>query len=114
MAIFTVQQCEADKTFIESAIGLVTKTHTGEQTAATVVGNKKYIVAGSVYPTNDESAIGIVFETVDMTDDEKRPISVITAGRIYENRLTDSVDESAKTALQASGIVFLNASESEF
>ena len=35
-------------------------------------------------PTNNASAKGIVFEDVDITDDEKKPISVIIAGRVIK------------------------------
>lgn len=114
MAIYTVEQCVADKAFIASEVGLVTKTYTGEQTNATAQGNKKYIVGGSVYPSNGTGAKGIVFETVDMTDDEKRTISVITAGHIYENRLAATLDSTAKTELEAIGITFLTAPEAEY
>ena len=53
-----------------------------------------------------------------MTDDEKRPISVIVAGRVFENRLPVAVDSTAKTELQELdkpfGIAFLTEPEVEF
>lgn len=49
----------------------------------------------------------IVFEDVDMTDDTKRPISVIVSGRVLEKRLPVTVDTTAKTELEKSGIVFV-------
>lgn len=57
---------------------------------------------------------GLVFEDVDMTDDEKRPISVIVAGRVLEDRLPATVDTTAKTELQALGIVFVEETEVVF
>ena len=49
-----------------------------------------------------------------MTDDEKRPISVIVAGRVLEDRLPATVDTTAKTELQALGIVFVEETEVVF
>ena len=43
----------------------------------------------------------------DMTDDTKRPISVIVAGRVLEKRLPVTVDTTAKTELEKAGIVFV-------
>lgn len=114
MAFSKIIQYGNDKNFLESETGLVLKTFTGEQTNATAEVGRKYIKGGSVFPTNKTGAKGIVYESVDMTDDEKRPISVIVAGRVYENRLPVSVDETAKTELAAQGIVFVTAPETEF
>ena len=55
-----------------------------------------------------------MFEDVDITDDAKRPISVIVAGRVLEKRLPVTVDSTAKTELQASGIVFVDTEDPEF
>lgn len=114
MAFMYTESYESDKSFIASEIGLVTDTFNGEQSKAVAVDGKKYIKAGTVYPTNGAGAKGIVFETVDMTYDANRPISLITGGRIYENRLTDTLDATAKTELQAMGIVFLTAPEATY
>ena len=81
---------------------------------ATTVDNKKLIYAGTAFPSNDSKATGIVFETVDMTDDAKRPASVIKAGRIYGNRLKTPLSSEAKTALEKKGFVILDAPECEF
>lgn len=62
--------------------------------------------SGTVVPTNNASAKGIVFEDVDITDDEKKPISVIIAGRVIKANLPVAVDTNAETALKASGIYF--------
>lgn len=112
MAFNKVTQYEPDVNFLESEVGLVLKTHMFEQTNATTVDGRKIIKAGTPYPKNDSSAIGIVFVTEDMTDDAKRPGSVMEAGRVYEDRVT--VAEAAKTALKAKGIVFVAADEPSF
>lgn len=112
MAFNKVTSYEADINFLESEIGLITKTYTFDQSKATTVDGRKLIKAGTPYPTNDASAIGIVFVTEDMTDDAKRPGSVMVAGRVYAERV--SVSSNAKTALEAKGIVFVTADEPSF
>lgn len=107
MAFMKTEQYESTPNILESEVGLVLKTYTADQTNAETVGNKKIIKAGSVYPTNSTGTLGIVFEDVDMTDDTKRPISVIVAGRVLEKRLPVTVDTTAKTELEKSGIVFV-------
>ena len=47
-----------------------------------------------------------MFEDVDITDDEKKPISVIIAGRVIKENLPVTVDSGAETALKANGIYF--------
>lgn len=114
MAFMKVEQGYTLPNFLESAVGLVQKTEMVTQAMAETVGSKKLIYGGTAFPANDATATGIVFETVDMTDDEKRPASVITAGRIYTNRLKATLAAEAKSALEASGFVFLDAPEAEF
>ena len=89
-----------------SEVGLVLKTFEGTKAMATTVDDKKIIKAGTVVPTNDSSAKGIVFEDVDITDDDKKPISVIVAGRVIKENLPVTVDSDAETALKANGIYF--------
>lgn len=68
------------------------------------VGTAKYVAMGRVYPKNDDTAIGIVYEDVDVSNGEAAG-SVVTRGVVYEDRLADTIDESAKTAL--TGIQFI-------
>lgn len=63
------------------------------------VGDGKYMPAGTIYPSNDGNAIGIVYEDVDVTLGNM-PGSVVTEGVVYENKLPEIVAESAKTALK--------------
>lgn len=114
MAYMKVIQGETLPNFLESAVGLVQKTEMLTQAMAITVDTKKLVYGGTVFPANDNSATGIVFETVDMTDDAKRPASVIKAGRIYGNRLKTTLSAAAKTALEAKGFVILDAPEVEF
>lgn len=114
MAFMKIKQYESTPNILESEVGLVLKTYTADQTNAVTVNDRKIIKAGSVYPTNATGAKGLVFEDVDMTDDAKRPISVIVAGRVLEDRLPVTVDTTAKTELQALGIVFVEETENVF
>ena len=114
MAFMKNKQYESTPNILESEVGLVLKTYTADQTKAETVNDKKIIKAGSVYPDNKTGAIGIVFEDVDMTDDAKRPISVIVAGRVLEKRLPKPVDGTAKTELQGKGIVFVTTEDPVF
>ena len=64
----------------------------------------KYIPMGTIYPANDGTAIGIVYEDVDVTSGDKAG-SVVTKGTVYENRI--EIAEAAKTALEALGFQFV-------
>lgn len=114
MAFMKVEKGYSLPNFLESAVGLVQKTAEVTQSMAKQVDDKKLIYGGTVYPANDGTATGIVFETVDMTYDAKRPASVITGGRIYANRLKVAINSNAKTALVAKGFVFLDAPDAKF
>lgn len=114
MAFMKTKQYESTPNILESEVGLVLKTYTADATNAAAVNDKKIIKAGSVYPTNETGAKGIVFEDVDMTDDAKRPISVIVAGRVLEKRLPVTVNETAKTELTAQGIIFVTTTDPVF
>lgn len=61
------------------------------------------IPAGSFYPKNDASAIGLTISDVDVSKGEQ-PIGVIVEGYILEERLPEQPTPEAKAAL--SGIKF--------
>lgn len=106
MAFMKTEKLYASNNILASEVGLVLKTKEGAQAMATKEEGHLIIKAGTVFPANDGTAEGLVFEDVDITDDKKRPISVIIAGRVIEDRLPVEVAEGAKTALVASGIHF--------
>ena len=66
----------------------------------------KYVPAGAIYPANDATAIGIVYEDVDVTTGDM-PGSVVTKGIVYEDRLPVELASAAKTALQGLGFKFV-------
>ena len=65
----------------------------------------KTVKGGTIYPSNDAKAKGIIFENVDVTHGE-RAASLIVGGRIYGSRLHTAPQSAAKTALAARGIIF--------
>lgn len=82
------------------------KTRTISQTGATDVDGRKYVKAGTIFPSNDENAEGIVYEDVDVTTGAM-PGSVVLSGVVYEDRLPVKIAEGAKTALIAKGFKFI-------
>lgn len=65
-----------------------------------------YVKMGTVYPANNNTAIGILYEDVDVTTGNM-PGSVVTKGTVYEDRLPQALDAAAKTALVAAGFKFI-------
>lgn len=106
MAFMKTEKLYSGNNILASEIGLVQKTRQGTQAMATEEDGYLIIKAGTVFPANDATAEGVVFEDVDMTNDEKRPISVIVAGRVIEDRLPVELADEAKTALAANGLFF--------
>ena len=98
----------ADKkiNFLDSAEGLVLKSCTVPQSMGVDDGyGNKTVKAGTIFPANDATAKGILFESVDVTDGEHEG-SLLVAGRIIETRLPEELSEEAKTALETLGIGF--------
>lgn len=88
---------------------IVRETYQMKQTdAKTAENGGKYIPAGTVYPANDGTAIGIVYQDVDVTAGDM-PGSVVTYGMVYADRLPVSISSNAKTALEKKGFVFVTS-----
>lgn len=58
----------------------------------------KYVPAGAVIPSNNSSAVGILYEDVDVTTGAM-PGSIVTAGIIYGDRLPAALDSDAASAM---------------
>lgn len=82
--------------FLESEVGLVVKTREIPQTMGETDGDRKIVKAGKPFPANDSTAVGIVFQDVDVTDGNKAG-PVMVAGRVVAQRLT--VADAAVTAM---------------
>lgn len=112
MAYVNIKKVQGAKiNILGSEIGLILKTVqvTAEGVQANADG-EKIVPAGTVYPANNATAKGIIFEDVDVTDGD-RIASLIVAGRVLQNRLPVTVAAAAKTPLAASGIVLVDEPE---
>lgn len=78
------------------------KTRQIAQTDATTVNGRKYVKAGTVYPANDATAVGIVYEDVDVTTGDM-PGSVVLKGVVYEDRLPEAVDTYSSATVPSGG-----------
>lgn len=71
----------------------------GEDHAQVVTrGRRKIVPMGAVVPANDGTAKGILYEDIDVTDGDAL-CSIVTIGKIYEDRLPEALADDAKTAL---------------
>lgn len=77
------------------------------QSAATTVGTAKVVKAGTVYPSNDGNAVGIVYEDVDVTSGNM-PGSLVIEGTVYEDRLPAAIESAAESAM--TGITVITTS----
>ncbi|MTI56149.1 hypothetical protein [Geosporobacter ferrireducens] len=60
---------------------------------------RKIVPSGTIYPANDETAIGILFTDVDVTEGPQ-PGSVLVEAWILEDRLPVAPTADAKTAMK--------------
>lgn len=73
-------------------------------------GANKYVPAGKVYPANDATAIGVVYEPVDVTNGNM-PGSVVTKGVINADNLPEELNANSTDALKAAGFKIVVGSE---
>ncbi len=64
----------------------------------------KYVPAGAVIPANDGTAVGILYENIDVTSGDM-PGSVVTRGAVYTDRLPLAPESAATSAM--TGINFV-------
>lgn len=62
-------------------------------------GCKKIVPAGTVYPSNDGDAIGVLLKDVDVTDGDREG-SVIVEGILLEDRLPEAITPEALAVLK--------------
>ena len=63
------------------------------------VDGRKVLPAGSVFPANDATAIGITIHDVDLSNGDQ-PVGVIVEGYILEDRLPVKPDALAKPEMK--------------
>lgn len=86
----------------------VRETREIPQSGATNVNGRKYVKAGTPYPSNDGNAIGFVYEDVDVTTGNM-PGSVVTKGAVYKDRLPVTLLDAAASALAGLGFTLINS-----
>jgi len=87
----------------------VRETRTILASGGTEAGGGKYVPMGTIYPANDGTAEGILYEDVDVTTGDM-PGSVVTKGIVYEDKLPVPLSTNAKIALIAKGFEFIATS----
>lgn len=75
------------------------QSFTYQATQAMVPGEDKVLPAGSVFPKNDATAIGITIHDVDLSKGDQ-PVGVIVEGYILEDRLPVKPDALAKPEMK--------------
>lgn len=83
--------------FPDHYVGVAHTFNQNDATAVTVDG-RKIIKAGTIYPANDETAIGVVFSDMDVTDGD-RTGTIIIHGFIKTAALPQAPTPEAITAL---------------
>lgn len=78
--------------------------------ATTAADGSKYVKMGTVFPANDATAEGIVYEDVDVTTGNM-PGSVVLSGVVNTDKLPVELAEAAVTALQTKGFTFVTESD---
>lgn len=73
-----------------------------QEGASTADNGGKYVKMGAIYPANDATAEGIVYEDVDVTTGNM-PGSVVTKGVVYEDRLPEAVDTYSSATVPTGG-----------
>ena len=97
---------ECDRETREMQVSAATRV--AALTSAPVRVGVKVVKCGTVYPTNDSNAIGIVYEDVDVTMGNM-PGSVVTKGKIIKDRLAETINAGAVSALEAKGFTFVDS-----
>lgn len=81
----------------------VTKTiPANHEQVRTNADGTKYVPAGAIFPANGASAIGIVYEDIDVTSGDM-PGSVVTEGTVYEGLLPGAVDTYSSATVPTGG-----------
>ena len=78
----------------------VAKTFARNDSAAATIDGRKIIKAGTIYPANDATALGVVFNDVDVTNGDANG-TLIVHGFIKKAALPANPSANAKSALKA-------------
>ena len=108
MSHINVETYSKQPAFIASEVGLRSNSQTIPQAMGVQDGIYKLVAAGTIFPANDATAIGVIYEPVNVTNGDHEG-GVIIGGHLYGNRLPVAPAAAAITALQAKGLYFENA-----
>ena len=87
----------------ENCTRVTAQINANHAAVVTRADGSKYVPAGSIIPSNNSSAVGILYENVDVSTGAM-PGSIVVAGRVYKDRLPVVVDSDAASAM--TGITF--------
>lgn len=87
----------------ENCVRVTAQINANHAAVVTRADGSKFVPAGSIIPSNNSSAVGILYENVDVTTGAM-PGSIVVAGRVYKDRLPVVLDSDAASAL--TGITF--------
>lgn len=76
-----------------------TQSCTVTNAMGTTVDGRKIVKAGTVFPANDATALGLIVSDVDVTDGEA-PAAYIDHGLVYSNRLPVAISGTAGPVLK--------------
>lgn len=110
MSIITTYTSTPDIPWLasERSLRLVSYTAEDDNEQIETINGRKIIKSGTIYPANGATAVGIVFNDVDVTNGDA-PMSLMISGHVWEDRLNTGaggIDDDAKAALAANGIYF--------
>lgn len=92
--------------FLFSEIGKVAKSVTVLTGTTPFVNEngRKIIKAGTIYPKNDATAIGILLVDADITEGNSKPVAIMVAGHYLSDRLVAAPEATAEAAFLKSGL----------
>lgn len=82
----------------EDCVRITVEADATNSAVKTTAEGGKYIPAGTIYPANDATAKGIIYEDVDVSTGNM-PASLVVKGSVYTERLAVVPADTAKTAL---------------
>lgn len=94
--------------FLASERALRLVTFTAPANLGVAEDNMVTVKAGTVYPSNDGNAEGIVYQDVNVTKGDA-PGSLLISGHVYSDRLAVELATAARNALVAKGVIFETA-----
>lgn len=77
----------------------VAHTFLKDDAAAVTVGDKKIIPQGTVYPSNDGTALGVVFHDIDVTDSDVTGNALLIHGFLKKSALPEDISTAARAVL---------------